>query len=1825
MNNSSRSSGRHRRGRGRGEASRQNRGESDEYSRSDHSSRSSRGRGRARGSFGSQRHGAIKYLSHADIKLLVQSGSSEVLACVNDNEAGFLAAYRHERYCMDPLMMKHLVKMLYLLVKTDEFDRIASRTLARILSADGNYALFIMRLDFLIKGMIVETRGYVISENPQYLNYLIEIGKKAIMVIPETVLNTYPLLVIQKTIHELIKKGGNLDTLEQKAKSLDLSFKMAREAQSKQRAQVPESTGNGPSKPSEHFRDVDILPSLTEVHSNDDKIYLRPNVLKGPYNSWDHYLDVQYRLLREDFVRPLRHGIQHYCTPGIRKHSQDIRVYDKVNILSPICLLTGMGFEIRFDTTKFTRVNWEHSRRLIFGSLLCLSKDKFDHSIIFASVVKRDPSLLKDGYLTVKLEGNFGDFHLNPNEQYTMVESTAYFEAYRHILLKLQEMSSYSEEIPFKDYIVGCKLSDIPAPSYFQPCRKLMFDLTEILGMASQIVIQDQSSWPLAEATSLDRSQLDALKMALTKEISVIQGPPGTGKTFIGLKIVESFLRNRRIWDRNKDAPILVVCYTNHALDQFLEGIQSLRIDSRTPSIVRIGGRCKSESLSPSILRNKVRECQSGNELSRSLRRRLGESRGVMFKCKDCIDKMSDPVTSSGDNRLVSLSQLKTVIHTQHYLQLTEGIHEGSGKELEIWLDLWRPDLYKDIDKETDIDSQDKETDIDSQDKETDIFGNETAPVEEASGLTDNCIVIDNEAKLIEDDRILEGEEIELLGISATQESAQTPHTASVSGWQTVQISEASRAGMIGKGLKSDPLTSEEVSSVRDIWILPLDKKWQLYTHWIMEYKGYTLNQSKNLAERYEQACEGYVDSLKEIDEHVIRGSDVIGITTTGAAKHHHILKKIHPKLVIFEEAAEIFEAHVATSLAPSVQQLVLIGDHKQLQPKPNCYDLDVKYQLSVSLFERLVRNKIPYVTLNVQHRMRPEISSLIRPSIYSDLKDHVTVTEYDHVLGVAKDVFVIDHTYPERENKQGDVTTHVNVFESDYLIGFCRYLLNQGYHPGNITILTMYRGQLLEMRRKMRRKDFEGVRLAAVDDFQGEENDIILLSLVRSNPEGSIGFLNSQNRVCVSLSRAKKGLYIIGNLSMLRGKDKTIWPAIISDLEEHHCIGRGLPLFCRVHGGENFVEEPDDFRKCPEGGCDQPCKARLPCGHSCPRICHPNDMDHTKSKCLRDCPKSLPCGHKCTKKCHQCARGCGPCSYMVSRVLPVCAHEVVMQCSCDAAFYPCPRLCGKLLKCGHTCQNKCSVPCSLKCSVEVEKVLECGHLVKELCFHFADNNVECPEKCQALLECEHQCAGTCGECYKGRMHVLCRQKCDRQLVCGHTCNFPCASICPPCTKLCNNFCVHSQCPKKCYEICDLCMEPCRWQCKHFKCTRPCGLPCDRPPCNQPCMKTLKCGHSCIGLCGEKCPVLCRVCDKKQVCDVFFGSEDDEDARFVVLEDCSHFFEVTSLDRWIQDSTEGVEEVNFKACPRCRTPIRKSLRYSNQVKKTLKDIEQIKRKQLIPKSDLLRKVRDLKQSTSRTQDFFVIQNEVEYLEDVSKQENLHPFRANAFFVQTTVLASIMNVVEIARAVRSQTASKLKSQLESCSLEHIVNSLKEVKAFVMQDFLSPQQVSDVTCELRRIACAAKLCDFLCKIHEKKCQFSPEDNQKVVKVVRQVSDCGWKVDKLTEECEESVLSLIKSLCKSYDIDVLSQKEKMEIVKAIGLAKGHWYKCPNGHYYCIGDCGGAMEKSRCPDCGVVIGGAQHTLVSDNAHAPEMDGSSYAAWSEGANMANYDLNQFR
>lgn len=103
-------------------------------------------------------------------------------------------------------------------------------------------------------------------------------------------------------------------------------------------------------------------------------------------------------------------------------------------------------------------------------------------------------------------------------------------------------------------------------------------------------------------------------------------------------------------------------------------------------------------------------------------------------------------------------------------------------------------------------------------------------------------------------------------------------------------------------------------------------------------------------------------------------------------------------------------EAHITTALSSKTEHLILIGDHLQLKPNPAVYALAKNYNLDTSLFERLIKNKLNHYQLKIQHRMRPEISSLLVPHIYEQLFDHESVANYDSIKGVNIIIFDINY-----------------------------------------------------------------------------------------------------------------------------------------------------------------------------------------------------------------------------------------------------------------------------------------------------------------------------------------------------------------------------------------------------------------------------------------------------------------------------------------------------------------------------------------------------------------------------------------------------------------------------------------------------------------------------------------------------------------------------------------------------------------------------------------------------------------------------------------------
>ncbi|KAG8982644.1 hypothetical protein FRB94_006469, partial [Tulasnella sp. JGI-2019a] len=336
-----------------------------------------------------------------------------------------------------------------------------------------------------------------------------------------------------------------------------------------------------------------------------------------------------------------------------------------------------------------------------------------------------------------------------------------------------------------------------------------------------------------------------------------------------------------------------------------------------------------------------------------------------------------------------------------------------------------------------------------------------------------------------------------------------------------------------------------------------------------MEFERLKTNHAQALAR-----WEGMRDQAKL---EILSKADLIGCTTNGAAKLTSLLQSVAPKVLLVEEAGQVLEAHILASLVPSIEQMILIGDPKQLRPTIANYctfrgDLSLKYVLNLrytdlsmenkrtgstyrfdqSLMERLSTMGLRMSRLDVQRRMRPSIAHLIRSTLYPHLEDNALVHDYPHVRGMAENVFFFDHRHAE-EGGGDESVSKSNSFEVLMIRDLVMHFLRQGIYTqqGDIVVLCAYLGQLQKIRAALAKEvttviderdavqlvDHEEheeqeftlnngsrtaesvqvskqVLLRTVDNFQGEEGTIVILSLVRNSgmgqspTKGGIGFL---------------------------------------------------------------------------------------------------------------------------------------------------------------------------------------------------------------------------------------------------------------------------------------------------------------------------------------------------------------------------------------------------------------------------------------------------------------------------------------------------------------------------------------------------------------------------------------------------------------------------------------------------------------------------------------------------------------------------------------------
>lgn len=390
--------------------------------------------------------------------------------------------------------------------------------------------------------------------------------------------------------------------------------------------------------PPEDFRTLSVYPTPADMKCR--KPFLRPNIINGPYQNVEHYLDVQFRLIHEDFVAPLRTAIKCYKENKKKKSDErktvhNIRIYRNVIFYEKKDFVEDkLGHLINFNENNKLKINWDVSKRFMFGSLLVFSANEFD-DFFMGVVMGRDQKYLEKGQLMVEI---IGDIQPKNNMPFIMAESEVYFEPYKCAMLVLKNMNT--NNFPMEKYLISVH-DKVDNPDYLKclppAVNKYRFNNGENFN-----VLMDED-WPLKEKFGLNEMQYEAFKMALTKELAIIQGPPGTGKTFIGLMIVETIIKN--MYSKFSEfstlkKPITVVCYTNHALDQFMEGIIQF-----TTNVARIGGQTKSQAMKNYTLKNLTKQKWKSNAVFHSVQYKSKEISNIaneikyLKECKELINE----------------------------------------------------------------------------------------------------------------------------------------------------------------------------------------------------------------------------------------------------------------------------------------------------------------------------------------------------------------------------------------------------------------------------------------------------------------------------------------------------------------------------------------------------------------------------------------------------------------------------------------------------------------------------------------------------------------------------------------------------------------------------------------------------------------------------------------------------------------------------------------------------------------------------------------------------------------------------------------------------------------------------------------------------------------------------------------------------------------------------------------------------------------------------------------------------------------------------------
>nr|XP_008525626.1 PREDICTED: protein ZGRF1 isoform X3 [Equus przewalskii] len=294
----------------------------------------------------------------------------------------------------------------------------------------------------------------------------------------------------------------------------------------------------------------------------------------------------------------------------------------------------------------------------------------------------------------------------------------------------------------------------------------------------------------------------------------------------------------------------------------------------------------------------------------------------------------------------------------------------------------------------------------------------------------------------------------------------------------------------------------------------------------------------------------------KSIEQHklgtnktLLKQVRVVGATC--AACPFPCMNELKFPVVVLDECSQITEPASLLPIARfECEKLILVGDPKQLPPTVQGSDAAHENGLEQTLFDRLCLMGHKPVLLRTQYRCHPAISAIANDLFYEgNLINGVSETERSPLLEWLPTLCF--YNVKGLEQIERDNSFH-NVAEAAFTLKLIQSLIASGISGSLIGVITLYKSQMYKLCHLLSAVDFDhphlkAVQVSTVDAFQGAEKEIIILSCVRTR---QVGFIDSEKRMNVALTRGRRHLLIVGNLACLR--KNRLWGRVIQ-----HCEGK--------------------------------------------------------------------------------------------------------------------------------------------------------------------------------------------------------------------------------------------------------------------------------------------------------------------------------------------------------------------------------------------------------------------------------------------------------------------------------------------------------------------------------------------------------------------------------------------------------------------------------------------------------------------------------------------